>query len=92
MPADSFKLLERFLALPEGEVFGRCATLGESLKIRLRQCASGALPARDRAALCGEIKDHREALAFLAREIQSVAVGRPQKKQPHVQPTNKSAA
>ncbi|MEI8289303.1 MAG: hypothetical protein WCH99_07505 [Verrucomicrobiota bacterium] len=79
MTEEPFKLLARFLSLPEGEVSGRAQPLDGALKTRLRQCAEGRLTEKKRSALCNEIKEHREALAFLAREIQAVTASRNQK-------------
>jgi len=79
MTHEPFRLLARFLSLPEGEVSGRAVPLDEVMKTQLRLCAEGRLTEKKRSALCNEIKDHREALAFLAQEIQSVAASRNQK-------------
>lgn len=93
MSDNIFKLLDRFLKLHEKEVSGRAAALDASLKGRLRQCAEGRLSKDDRAALCGEIRDNREALAFLAREIQTAAASGNQKKEKANEAgTNQSAA
>lgn len=80
MTQETFKLLDRFLSLHEEEVSGRVAALDGPLKARLRQCAEGLLSDSDRAVLCNEIKDNRGALGFLAKEIQTGALSRKQKK------------
>jgi hypothetical protein len=92
MTDNTFKLLDQFLALPEKEVSGHASLLEDSLKARLTQCAAGLLSAGDRAVLCAEIKDNRGALAFLAREIQTISACRNQENKNNEPRTNQPAA
>lgn len=73
MSLNTFQALTAFLDQFGGEVEGReLQEPSEETKARLLQLARGGLPARDRAPLMGELRQHPEWLAWLAGEVKAL--------------------